>query len=161
MKKLIVRATGQYDPDAWSLSCGSENSGELVTVQDEAGEADINTIVRRFAVTGTLPPLPDVSQFRDVSNVPDFRTLLDRVRYAEDQFARLPSGIREKFRNDVSEFMEFVNDPSNDAEIVALGLKKGAASVGKGDSVGSVEGTAPNEPESSTEGVQSNGGTGA
>nr|WAE43479.1 MAG: internal scaffolding protein [Microviridae sp.] len=47
------------------------------TVPDS--ETDINKIVARFSKTGQLPPPNREGQFSDVSEIPDLRTILEKI----------------------------------------------------------------------------------
>ena len=42
---------------------------------------------------------------------------------AQDMFESLPADIRTKFGNDPGRFLDFVEDPQNEEELIELGLK--------------------------------------
>ncbi len=60
--------------------------------------------------------------FADVSDGDDYRSVLDKVNAAKVAFDALESGTRARFRNSVSEALDFVADPANLDEAVELGL---------------------------------------
>lgn len=110
--------------------------GDDVTQQQFKEETDINVIVTRFGVTGTLPmtarePLPD-----DLYEPMDLLEAMQRVRQADEAFAALPAKVRDRFGNDPVALAEFVADPANVEEARALGLLREraeeAAPVDKG-----------------------------
>lgn len=87
-------------------------------------ETNINTIVRRFGVTYEMPAPAknDPGAYGDFTGVEDFRSALDRVREAQDNFAALPAALRKKFDNDPARFIEYVHSSDNVEEAVELGI---------------------------------------
>lgn len=92
------------------------------TKQSHKDECDINKILARFQRTGTLEHAREISsRYGDVSSV-DFQTAMDNVIRTREWFAGFPSSIRKRFNNDPAEFLQFIEDPANADEAVALGL---------------------------------------
>lgn len=110
------------DNDAVSLAAGFECAGESLAVQSAEEECNINTIVRRFGITGELPNNLRMPQSGDFTNVPDFHTAMNLVRQAQEEFVRVPAEIRARFNNDPARFMAFVEDDANYDEALRLGL---------------------------------------
>lgn len=104
----------------FGLSCEHDKG---LTQQEFRDESDINTIVRRFGLTGELPAdqvrIPRVGDF---SHVVDFKTALDSVIQAKDAFMQLPAELRARFQNDPQELMMFLEDEKNRDEAISLGL---------------------------------------
>lgn len=121
-----------YDTLEHSRATGHNTSGAPKTVQSFKDECDINTIVKRFGITGTLPlnmrtPLPADT----VYPLSDYRTLLDTVLAAQKTFGDLPAEVRKRFANDPQEMMNFLDNPNNLEESYKLGLRnKPAPPVG-------------------------------
>lgn len=94
-----------------------------LTVQSDAVDADINTIVRRFGITGKLPTeLPFVTNV-DLSDAPNtFSGALEILEAAREQFMAMPADVRARFDNEPGLFMDFVSDPANLDEMRKLGL---------------------------------------
>jgi len=98
------------------------------TVQASKEEADINTIVKRFGLTGTLPQNVRTPLSGDFTNAIDFRTAMDAVVAAERSFAAMPAEVRKRFGNDPAEFVDFTTavgpdgSLSNIEEMRRLGL---------------------------------------
>lgn len=101
------------------LACSVE---EDMCQQSFKEECDINTIVRRFGLTGVMPETMRMPLNGDFTNVPDFQTALNMVREASDEFMRLPAEVRKRFGNDPGELMVFLEDEKNREEAVKLGL---------------------------------------
>lgn len=98
--------------------------GESMAIQSEKENCDINVIVRRFGVTGSVPLPRKLPTYGDFSQIMDFRTALDAVREAEQAFEELPADIRDRFRNDPQRFVEFCSDEKNLNELRELGLAR-------------------------------------
>jgi len=96
--------------------------GKSQTRQSEAKYADINVIMAKYQKTGVLPPATRSGFFADVSSVGDYRDALNRVEAANDYFLHLPPDVRLKFKNDPAEFLDFVSDASNLAELEEMGI---------------------------------------
>lgn len=97
------------------------------THQSFAKDADINNIMSRYAKTGVLvdPLKVDLGRqphFGDFSDIADFNTLVNRVQQAQDDFMTLPALVRRRFNNNVQECIEFIADPANLKEAVAMKL---------------------------------------
>lgn len=83
--------------------------GDSMTHQEFKDECDINRIMDRAMKTGVFPPSVDVGRYGDFSDVGDFQEaneLLSRVR---EQFAGLPAKVRDKFENDASKFLAWID----------------------------------------------------
>lgn len=94
---------------------------ESLTVQSFTEDADINTLVRRFGITGI--PLANVTdEVVDTTNAPDLRAILEARRAAANGFSGLPMKIRKRFHNSPEELWDFLNDPDNVEEGIRLGL---------------------------------------
>lgn len=103
---------------------GIDCSGDPGKTQQEfRDEVDINRIMRRVIGGGEFPPELRVGSFGDFSEVPDFRSSLDLIRHAEEQFQALPALVRDRFQNDAAKFLEWAHDPNTKLEEAeALGI---------------------------------------
>lgn len=120
--KFVLRTFGNYDPDEASMSAGFECADDSVVQHQFAEEVDINTIVRRFGLTGELPNGIGMPVSGDFSAVTDFHTAMNMVRQAEESFMLLPGEVRERFANDPAKVIAFLDDPANRDEAVRLGI---------------------------------------
>lgn len=119
---MKIRSGYNYDRDAASARVALRCSDPSLARQEMKDEADINTIVRNFGVTGkvTMPSkLPTYGDFEDIF---DFRTAMQSVREAEKAFESIPAKVRNRFGNDPQAFVEFCSDPANLPELISLGL---------------------------------------
>jgi len=122
MNVPFLRTAYNYDRDEASDESGLVCDDESLAVQSAADEANINTIVRRFGLTGQLPGQVAMPRFGDFTNVPDFHSAMNLIRQAQDEFLRLPAEVRARFGNDPQRVMEFLEDEGNRDEAVKLGL---------------------------------------
>lgn len=118
----VVRAYGAYDPDAASDAAGLECADVSRTRQSDAKDADINTIVKNFGLSGTVPVGVRVPTYGDFEFVGDYRSAIDAVRSADASFLAMPADIRSRFDNDPARFVDFCSDSSNLEELRKLGL---------------------------------------
>lgn len=123
----VLRTEGNYDGDAESVSTGLECRDPSRAVQSQKDEADINTIVRNFGVTGQLPQNVRVPTFGDFDQVSDYREAIEAIRAAEASFMAMPSNVRAEFENDPQQFLDFCADPANVPRMRELGLAVPAA----------------------------------
>lgn len=119
---MFIRSPYNYDrqlaSDASALHCEDESRA----IQSAEEEANINTIVRRFGLTGELPNDIRMPKSGDFSDAPDFHTAMNLVREAQEQFMRMPAETRARFENDPGRFMAFFEDEGNRDEAKRLGL---------------------------------------
>jgi len=85
-------------------------------------EVDINTIVKRFGLTGQLPSDVRVPQYADFVEVTDYHTAMIQVRAAQEAFMEMPANVRARFHHDAGELVAFVSDEKNRDEAIKLGL---------------------------------------
>lgn len=119
---VFVRAPYNYDADAVSNETGLKCDDATMTQQHQKEEADINTIVKRFGLTGELPSYTKAPQYGDFTDVTDYHSAVNQVMMAERSFMSLPADVRQRFANDPEQFVAFCSDPANLSEMVKLGL---------------------------------------
>jgi len=119
---MFVRSGFNYDRDAVSVSSGLVCEDMSRTIQSAKDESDINTIVRKFGLTGEFPNDLKMPQSGDFTDVPDFHTAMNLVRTAQEEFLRVPAEIRARFSNDPARLMAFVEDDANRDEARKLGF---------------------------------------
>lgn len=116
-----------YTGDVEDPITGEVTHPPSMTKQSFVAECDINNIIKQYRLTGqvrhisakaaqgTYEDLPDPMEFQDALNV---------VIQSEEAFATLPSHVRDRFGNDPEQFLQFMANPSNQDEIIKLGLGK-------------------------------------
>jgi phage internal scaffolding protein len=92
------------------------------TKSEFADEANINNIVKRCMNGGAMPTGSRTPFFGDFSEVSDFTQAQTLIAEANAEFELLPSDVREKFGNNVSDLMDFLDDETNLDEAIKLGL---------------------------------------
>jgi phage internal scaffolding protein len=119
---VFLRTPYNYDTmeasNASALLCEDPSLAQ----QHARDESDINTIVKRFGLTGELPSNVRTPTYGDFSDAMDYHTSLIAVRAADAAFMQLPADIRTRFNNDAGAFVDFVSDDNNRAEAEKLGL---------------------------------------
>lgn len=122
MAAVFFRTGYNYDRDeaseASGLSCGEKSR----TQQQFKEECDINTIVRRFGVTGQVPVSIAPIMQGDFVQALDFRQSMDLIVRARESFMELPAAVRSRFHNDAAEFVDFCSDPENLQEARKMGI---------------------------------------
>lgn len=122
---MFIRASYNYDVDAVSRETGLFTDLEdepSMTVQSFKEECDINEIVRRFGLTGEMPNNFRMPISGDFTGVSDFKSAMDLLIDAQDQFDSLPAGVREQFANDPAELITFLENPDNRDKAIDMGL---------------------------------------
>lgn len=107
-------------------------SGPTMTKQSFRDECDVNLILKRFESTGVVDHLASSNpRYGDFTSAEDYQTSLNIVMSAEDSFMSLDPKIRLRFDNDPVLFLDFVGNPANNTELIALGLAKPSIPVEK------------------------------
>jgi len=119
---VFLRTPYNYDADSVSQETGLLCEDKSLAQQQFLEESDINTIVRRFNLTGQLPDNVRAPQYADFEAVFDFQTAMNAIRSAEESFMAMPAAVRSRFSNDPQLFVEFCSDPGNLDEARKLGL---------------------------------------
>lgn len=103
---------------------GIVNNSPSMTQQEFRNEVDIDNIMNRYRITGSLPEhlVLEPGQYGDFTDVPSFMEAQEIILKAEKDFMDLPSNIRKRFNNDPVEFLDFFNNEANVEEAVKLGL---------------------------------------
>lgn len=120
--KVFVRSEYNYDMDKASVESGLECRDESRAIQSQKEEADINTILKRFGVTGHLPATVRLPEYGDYEDVFDFQSAMDVIQNARTTFMSLPAEIRSRFGNDPQAFLEYAANPENIVELEKMGL---------------------------------------
>ncbi|AXH77015.1 MAG: internal scaffolding protein [Microviridae sp.] len=120
----FVRSPYNYDVMAASDESGLRCSDASLAVQDARDEVDINTIVRRFGLTGQLPDDVRLPEYGDFSGISDYQSALHAVMQADEAFYKLPADIRARFHNSPEAFVDFAANEANRDELKRMGLLK-------------------------------------
>lgn len=118
----FLRTPYNYDVEAASDESGLECADPSLAVQDARDEVDINTIVRRFGLTGKLPEDVPAPSYGDFVGITSYHDAMNAVAKAHESFDAMPADVRSRFQNDPGQFVEFCSDPANVDEMRKLGL---------------------------------------
>lgn len=129
MDRPFVRSPYNYNRNAASDAAGLSCPEPTRTQQQFAEECDINTIVRKFGITGELPSDVRVPQSGDFVAVQDYQSCMNVIRAAEEAFMEMPAEVRSEFDNDPGKFIAFVENPENLERARKLGIAKPAPVV--------------------------------
>lgn len=124
MDKIFVRSgfPFNYDADMVSEETGLRCEDETLAKQSFAEECDINTIVRRFHLTGEVPHDVRMPTFGDFEEVYDYHSAAQAIADARESFMAMPAEVRARFGNDAGAFVEFCSKDENRDEAKRLGL---------------------------------------
>lgn len=118
----FIRTPYNYDRDLASEETGLRCEDSSLAQQHQKEEADINTIVRRFGLTGELPSNVRMPVYGDFTEVGTYQECLNAVKAADLAFAQMPADVRARFHNNAEEFVAFCLDENNREEAEKLGL---------------------------------------
>lgn len=145
------RAATWFTNEVVNPVTGEVSQMPSMTKQSFVAQCDINNILKAFKVTGQVTHLAAArARYEDLPEGLDFQDALNSVISAQAAFAGLPSNVRTRFGNDPALYLEFMADPSNEPEAIALGLAtKRAIDASKGPQAPSTPPAPPKEPEGS------------
>ena len=118
----FLRTAYNYDTLAASNESGLACEDASLAQQQFKDECDINNILRQFNITGELPNAPLSPKYGDFTGISDYKTALDRVIAADEEFMNLPATIRARFDNDAANLISFLDSEENRLEAEKLGL---------------------------------------
>ena len=124
---MFIRSAYNYSVDDVSLESGLDCPDESLAIQSAEEESNINTIVRRFGLTGELPSDLRMPLSGDFVGIGDFHSAMNTVRAAQEEFLRVPADVCARFANDPAQFMAFLENPDNRDEARKMGLLRAVA----------------------------------
>ena len=125
MTKVFVRNPYNYDMALVSQETGLECQDPSLAQQHMKDECDINVLVERFGITGTMPVAPLEASYGDFSGVGDYHTALNKIKAADQAFMALPAKIRAKFDHDPNALLNYLQNEENRDEAIQIGLIDG------------------------------------
>ena len=124
---------------------------EGLTKQSFKDECNINKIMAKFQRTGMINHYSKhAPQYMNIPAI-EYHEALNMIAEANSMFAELPSSVRDKFANDPEKFLEFVQNPKNNDELVEMGLANPPLSSQEPDPPTKPSATAPTEPPQGSE----------
>lgn len=103
--------------DTWTIKSFSPS----LTKQADLVSTDINQILKKY---GCIPKDPTVKvKYGDAANRPeDYRAAMEIITNGNSAFEALPLRVRNRFNNDVQEYLKFVSKTENIKEGIELGI---------------------------------------
>lgn len=101
-----------------------DKDGNIIYVTEQAHKdmCDVNKIIKRYDKTGLISHVSKIeAKIGDLTG-DDFKAMSDQIIEANNMFDKLPSEIRNRFRNNPEELLRFMEDPNNRDEAISLGL---------------------------------------
>lgn len=122
-----------------------QTTGESLTQQAFKQEVDIKNIIRKYDRTGLISNVrKGQAMYGDfTASVNEYADALNLVIEAQENFAELPSEIREAFDNDPGKYLEEIGNPANKAKFQELGLIERDKQVEKPEANEAAEPPAP------------------
>lgn len=117
-----IRTMYNYDRDAISEETGTTFTEPTLAQQSFKDEVNVNTIMRKFVMSGELPNVIRPVMPEEFEEVFDFQSAMNKIRRAQEEFMKLPSGVRARFQNNPQVFTQFLQNPENQAEATKMGL---------------------------------------
>lgn len=142
MKNVFVRSTYNYDMNKAGDESALHCKDPSLAKQEFAEEADINTIVRRFNLTGQLPENIRMPTYGDFEGIFDFHSAMNAIAQANEAFDAMPANVRARFHNNPAEFVDFCLDDNNREEATKLGLVRPATAGNPGTGDPALDGPA-------------------
>lgn len=125
----FFRTPYNYDRDAASIEAGLACLDPSLTQQQFVDDADINTIVARFGLTGQMPENLRFPEYGDFTGINNLQDALNVGRAAQEQFMLIPPEVRAEFNNDPAVFLDAVHDERNLPRLRELGLAKALPAI--------------------------------
>jgi len=148
---IFLRTNWNYNRDLVSYETGLKCEDPSLAQQQFAEDADINTIVRRFGITGKLPENATFPSYGDFTGISDYRSALEALDQADREFMALPAEVRAAMDNDPQRLLEFCSDPGNLPAMRELGLAVPDPSLQKAPSAASPPPPVPPDPPAKKE----------
>jgi phage internal scaffolding protein len=121
---VFVRTPYNYDMNRVSRETGLCCVEPTKAQQQFKEECDINTLVKRFGLTGEMPQDARMPLSPEFVETMDYQSALNALMDAEDEFMKYPSDLRARFENDPGKFIAFLEDSKNLDELRKMGLAR-------------------------------------
>lgn len=94
-----------------------------LTEQSHRDSCDINRIMANYEKTGLVPVNSSaVPRHGDFTYAGDYHEAMNMLIAAQDSFMDLPAHVRKEYDNDPARFLDALEDPTEKAKLVALGV---------------------------------------
>lgn len=108
---------------------GLEFHEPSLTQQQFKDECEIESLLKAHNLSQVMGIINNHNQqplYGDVSEIPDFHASQNHVARATEYFEALPSDVRSRFNNSLSEFLTTLNNPGAREALTEMGVLKAA-----------------------------------
>lgn len=108
---------------------GLEFTQPSLTQQQFKDECEIESLLKAHNLSQVMGIMNNHGQqplYGDVSDIPDFHDAQNHVARATEYFEGLPSDVRSRFNNSLSEFLTTLNNPDAREALTEMGVLKKA-----------------------------------
>lgn len=105
--------------NAVTVDCSKD---KVLTEQSHKQMCEINNILRKYQKTGVIEHVNKHKPSYGFASSVQFQEAMETVTVAQQMFDDLPSGLRNRFSNDPAQFLDFVQNPENEEEMIKMGL---------------------------------------
>lgn len=108
---------------------GLEFHEPSLTQQQFKDECEIESLLKAHNLSQVMGIMNNHGQqplYADVTDIPDFHDAQNHVARATEYFEGLPSDVRSRFNNSLSEFLTTLNDPGAREALTEMGVLKKA-----------------------------------
>ena len=111
-------------PDHYRRKVGiSFKDSPTMTEQSHKDTCEIKNIMGKARKTGIITHQNSYhGTYGDFISAPDYQEAQNKIADAKSMFETVPADIRAQFHNSAKEYLEFIQEPSNRAEMQELGL---------------------------------------
>lgn len=109
---------------------GLEFHEASLTQQQFKDECEIESLLKAHNLSQVMGIMSNHNQqplYGDVSEIPDFHVSQNHLARATEYFEGLPSDVRSRFNNSLSEFLTTLNNPGAREALTEMGVLKKAA----------------------------------
>lgn len=114
-----MKVRGPFSP---RVRVTAPNGKKSRTKQSFKKDCDVNNIMKKYVKTGMVTHLSNKQPNYGYAPSIDFREAMEIVTSAKNGFDGLPSEVRRKFQNRPEEFLAFIENDDNRAEMIEMGL---------------------------------------
>lgn len=113
----MLRSGGNFAHDRkWAY----RSSLPSMAIQSAKDECDINVLVKRFGITGSISGVQRPPPLTEFGEIFDFQSAMDTVNAAMRSFNALDADTRYRFRNDPALFVKFCSEVNEKGELTNL-----------------------------------------
>jgi len=116
------------------------------TKQSFKKETQISYMLDQYRKTGLINGSNKQQLVGDYTDVPTYQEALNITIQANQQFKKLPAKIRDRFANNPTNMLQFLNDKDNLNEAITLGLVEKSTAASAGETGATATSTATTNP---------------